>query len=72
MRGGREMNSLLIINEADDELIFYSNRFRTTTFLDLAFTTENIAHKTEGEILGQVGGSDRKPVKLKVFLSYIM
>lgn len=54
-------NILLLITQADDKTTFYSNTWSIVTDSDLAFSKEDIAHKTERKILGQFGGTDHNP-----------
>ncbi|GFS16275.1 hypothetical protein ElyMa_001468800 [Elysia marginata] len=65
--GGLATNmSLLLLKKPEDPPTFYSRSFMTTSTPDLAFATEDIALKTTRQVMGQLGGSDHKPVPIEV------
>ncbi|GFS25227.1 RNA-directed DNA polymerase from mobile element jockey-like [Elysia marginata] len=58
--------SLLLLNSPEDPPTFYSRSWMTTSTPDLAFATEDIALKKTRLVMDQLGGSDHKPVLLRV------
>ncbi|GFR94977.1 RNA-directed DNA polymerase from mobile element jockey [Elysia marginata] len=58
--------SLLLLNSPEDPRTFYSRSWMPTSTPDLAFATEYIALKTTRQVMDQLGGSDHKPVLLRV------
>ncbi|GFR76305.1 synaptophysin [Elysia marginata] len=57
---------LLLLNSLEDPPTFYSRSWMTSSTPDLAFATEDIALKTTRQVMDQLGGSDHKPVLLRV------
>ncbi|GFS23093.1 hypothetical protein ElyMa_005125300 [Elysia marginata] len=55
-----------LLNSPEDPPTFYSRSWMTTSTQDLAFAKEDIAFKTTRQVIDQLGGSDHKPVLLRV------
>lgn len=62
--------NLHLINKPEDKPSFYSRRWCNTSTPDLAFCTGDILHKTDRAVLDQLAGSDHRPVKLTVNMTY--
>ncbi|GFR61212.1 hypothetical protein ElyMa_000098100 [Elysia marginata] len=58
--------SLLLLYSPEDPPTFYSRSWMPTSTPDLAFATEDIALNTTRQVMDQLGGSDHKPVLLRV------
>ena len=58
-----------LLNRANDTPTCYSRAWKTTSTPDLAFSTGDLAHKIERQVLDQLGGSDHRPIKLAINLN---
>ena len=61
-------NRLLLINSPSDQPTFYSRRWHTTSTPDIALCTEDLHGSIRREVGEQLGGSDHRPVFLKLNL----
>ena len=61
---------MVLINDPDDPPTFYSQRWMTTSTLDLAFASGNLANKIQRNVTTQLGGSDHRPVLLTMDLEW--
>ena len=59
-------NQFILINKPDDEPTYWSRAWKKTSTPDIAFTTEEIQKMTSREVCDQLGGSDHRPVLIKV------
>ena len=65
----RTETNMILLNDRDDPPMFYSRRWMTTSTPDIAFSTGDIAGKINRQVLDQLGGSDHRPVLLKLQLN---
>jgi hypothetical protein len=59
-------NRLNLINQPDDPPTYYSRSWRTTSSPDLAIATDDIESISSREVCQQLGGSDHKPVIIRI------
>ena len=59
-------NRLLLINSPSNQPTFYSRQWHTTSTPDIAFCTEDLHGSIRREVGEQLGGSDHRPVFLKL------
>ena len=59
-------NQLTLINKSDDQPIFYSRTWRTTSTPDLAIATDDIHSICRKEVSEQLEGSNQKPVLIHI------
>ena len=64
----QDENRLLLINSPSDQPTFYSRRWHTTSTPDIALCTEDLHGSIRREVGEQLGGSDHRPVFLKLNL----
>ena len=64
----QDENQLLLINSPSDQPTFYSRRWHTTSTPDIALCTEDLHGGITREVGEQLGGSDHRPVLLKLNL----
>ena len=64
----QDENCLLLINSPSDQPTFYSRRWHTTSTPDIALCTEDLRGSIRREVGEQLGGSDHRPVFLKLNL----
>ena len=62
----QDEHHLVLINSPNDTPTFYSRRWRTTSTPDLALCTEDVHQDITREVGEQLGGSDHRPVFLKI------
>ena len=63
-------NGLVLLNDPDDPPTFFSRRWLSSTTPDLAFASNDLSRIASRTVLGQLGGSDHKPVKISLDLQY--
>ena len=59
-------NRLILINKPEDPDTFYSRTWRTTSTPDLAIATDDVQGIAEREVSSQLGGSDHRPVIIRI------
>ena len=59
-------NRLLLVNKPDDQPTHYHRAWKTTSHPDLAIATENLHKICEKSVEDQLGGSDHRPVILRL------
>ena len=64
----QDENRLLLINSPSDQSTFYSRRWHTTPTPDIALCTEYLHGSIRREVGEHLGGSDHRPVFLKLNL----
>ena len=64
--------NLQLLNDPDDQDIFYSRRWRTTSTPYLGFATDDVAKCTTRTVQDQLAGSDHKPAMFTVELNTII
>ena len=64
----QDENRLFLINSPSDQPTFYSRRWHTTSTPDIVLCTEDLHGSIRREVGEQLGGSDHRPVFLKVNL----
>ena len=63
-------NKLLLLNDPDGPLIFFSRRWLTYTTPDLTFAAEDMSRKVTQLVVSQLGGSDHKPLLITLDVHY--
>ena len=58
--------NMLLLNKPNDQATFWSRTWKKSSTPDLAFATEELEKKTTRKVMDQLGGSDHRPVLLKV------
>ena len=61
--------NLHLLNRANDTATCYLKAWKSNSTPDLAFSTGDLAHKIERQVLDQLGGSDHRPIKLVINLN---
>ena len=64
----QDANHLLLINSPSDQLTFYYRPWHTASTPDIALCTENLHRGIRREVGEKLGGSDDRPVLLKLNL----
>ena len=59
-------NKFILINKPDDEHTFWSRAWKSSSTPDLAFASENIQKVSSRTVCDQLGGSDHRPVIIKL------
>ena len=58
--------NLLLLNKPSDPPTFWSRAWKTSSSPDLAFATEDLEKNTTRAVQDQLGGSDHRPILLKI------
>ena len=59
-------NRFILLNKPDDEPTFWSRAWKKTSTPDLCFASENIQKLSSRTVSDQLGGSDHRPVLIKL------